>query len=161
VAVFVSENGARDGARTRDLRRDRPECSNAESRAVPTFQRQKATRYRVLVGTPVLQRDDGQFQVGMSENAAGPFPTRPFAQAVADSGDDPPDKMRSPAAANGRANRNKQALASAEPAEYYPDELLASAVRNAGKVLAVLPDGIVLGTFKSRLEAAQASGRRS
>jgi hypothetical protein len=97
----------------------------------------------------------------MSENAAGPFPTRPFAQAVADSGDDPPDKMRSPAAANGRANRNKQALASA-PAEYYPDELFASAVRNAGKVLAVLPDGIVLGTFKSRPEAALAlSGVRA
>lgn len=31
----------------------------------------------------VVQRDDGQFGIGVGEDAPGPFPTRQFAEAVA------------------------------------------------------------------------------
>ena len=32
----------------------------------------------------VFERDDGQFCIGLGEDAAGPFPTRTFALRVAD-----------------------------------------------------------------------------
>ena len=32
---------------------------------------------------PTLSRDDGLFQIGLDDDAAGPFPSRPFAAAVA------------------------------------------------------------------------------
>jgi hypothetical protein len=37
-------------------------------------------------GSPalVVERDDGMFQVGLHEDAAGPFQTRDFAQAIVD-----------------------------------------------------------------------------
>jgi len=31
----------------------------------------------------VVQRDDGMFEIGTGINPAGPFPSRPFAEAVA------------------------------------------------------------------------------
>jgi hypothetical protein len=101
----------------------------------------------------------------MSENAAGPFPTRPFAQAVADSGDDPPDKMRSPAAGNGRANRKSSKPGRLKKNEYADGVRVSRvSVRNDPALLAcwysVTPDSLVIGTFGTRLEAAQASVRR-
>jgi hypothetical protein len=35
-----------------------------------------------LTASVVFQRDDGQFQIGLS-GSIGPFPTRPFAEAIA------------------------------------------------------------------------------
>ena len=32
---------------------------------------------------PIIERDDGQFQIGIVDDAPGPFPTRAFACAVA------------------------------------------------------------------------------
>jgi hypothetical protein len=75
----------------------------------------------------------------------------------------PPDpEMRSPGVTSARANRNSDKPGRLSKNENYAPRIgFASAVtRNAEMVLAVLPDGIVLGTFKSRLEAAQASGVR-
>jgi len=54
----------------------------------------------------VFERDDGLFKVGLAE-PLGPFPTRQFAEAVADrETGDPPDKRRRPAA--GTAGRYSQ-----------------------------------------------------
>jgi hypothetical protein len=46
----------------------------------------------------VVEPDDGFFEIERGDDAAGPFPYRVFAQAIADrySGDDPPDKGRRP-----------------------------------------------------------------
>jgi hypothetical protein len=35
------------------------------------------------IGTDVVERDDGMFQVGIDDDAAGPFPSSTFAAAVA------------------------------------------------------------------------------
>jgi len=55
----------------------------------------------------VFERDDGLFEVGLAD-PLGPFPTRQFAESVAleETGDDPPDKRRRPAA--GTAGRYSQ-----------------------------------------------------
>src|SRR5882724_5821188 len=59
----MPRNGARDGARTRDLRRDRPDHSGAESKVVPTKSRSKQPPNPALVGTPknqnLLPRNSG------------------------------------------------------------------------------------------------------
>jgi len=47
----VAKNGARDGARTRDLRRDRPNENRTGSAVFPTFQRQGNGRVSPEVGT--------------------------------------------------------------------------------------------------------------
>lgn len=36
------------------------------------------------VAADVVERDDGAFQIGWHDDAAGPFPNRSFAQAVAE-----------------------------------------------------------------------------
>lgn len=36
-----------------------------------------------LSNHPIVERDDGKFQVGLADGAAGPFETRGFAEAVA------------------------------------------------------------------------------
>jgi hypothetical protein len=69
--------------------------------------------------------------------------------------------MRSPGVTSARANRNSDKPGRLSKNENYaPRIVFASAVTRNAMVLAVLPDGIVLGTFGTRLEAAQASGVR-
>jgi hypothetical protein len=57
----------------------------------------------------VVERDDGQFEIRLIDDAPGPFPSRGFAQAIADkyTGEDPP-KRRRPAAERQRRRREKQ-----------------------------------------------------
>ena len=38
---------------------------------------------KVFGGTQIVERDDGCYQIGLGDDADGPFPTRAFAQAVA------------------------------------------------------------------------------
>ena len=70
--------------------------------------------------------------------------------------------MRSPGVTSARANRNSDKPGRLKNENYAPRIVFASVVRNAGTILAVTPNSLVLGTFKSRLEAANAfSGVRS
>jgi hypothetical protein len=75
----------------------------------------------------------------------------------------PEPEMRSPGVTSARANRNSDKPGRLSKNENYaPRIVFASAVTgHAEMVLAVLPDGIVLGCYPTRLEAAQASGARS
>jgi hypothetical protein len=41
----------------------------------------------VVTDHQIVERDDGQYQIGLHDGAAGPFPTRSFATMVAASGD--------------------------------------------------------------------------
>ena len=59
-----------------------------------------------LANPLIVQRDDGLFEIGL--DGAGPFETRAFAEAVADTGD-PPDKTRS-AARQGSPSRKQVGL---------------------------------------------------
>jgi hypothetical protein len=73
----------------------------------------------------VVQTEDGMYQVGLHDNAAGPFPTRSFAEAVAGDEDDPPDKRRRPAA--GTAGRySSSVLIAAASIRYANVSLLTS-----------------------------------
>jgi hypothetical protein len=42
-----------------------------------------AIPFTVAKGAAIVQRDDGLFEIGHAEGAAGPFETREFAEAVA------------------------------------------------------------------------------
>jgi hypothetical protein len=45
----------------------------------------------------IVERDDGLFEIAIGADAAGPFPSRTFAQAIANrETGDPPDKRRRP-----------------------------------------------------------------
>ena len=75
------KSGARDGARTRDLRRDRPYIRCGQSATVPTRLPSETPPFRQLVGTPdVYPTDAGDYAIGLDGPA---FPTRRFAEAVA------------------------------------------------------------------------------
>jgi hypothetical protein len=79
----------------------------------------------------IVERDDGLFEIGFGDNAAGPFETRTFAAAVASRGGDPPDKRRRPRGAiRGRIiNRLVRAIA----IHTYPNpESLSSRVQGGG-----------------------------
>jgi hypothetical protein len=75
----------------------------------------------------------------------------------------PPDKPNPTTGQDGRADGLKSSggLSSKQNKNYAPRIVFASVVRNAGTILAVTPNSLVLGTFKSRFEAAQANGRRA
>ena len=61
----------------------------------------------------------------------------------------PPDpEMRSPAVTSGRANRKSSKPSRLRKNEYASGSVIAR--------LAVAPNGILIGSFKSRLEAAKA-----
>lgn len=113
---------------------------------------------------PIVQREeDGQYQIGWQDDAPGPFATRSWAQAVANhraTGD--PPKRRRPRRANPRPLINRWDRAAATHTYAEPELLSSPALRSPGVLAgwyAVTADSLVLGTFKSRLEAAQASGR--
>ena len=42
-----------------------------------------AQRVSPALSNPIIQRDDGKYQIGTGCDAPGPFPTRSFAEAVA------------------------------------------------------------------------------
>ena len=69
--------------------------------------RSAIARRRHLSRLPIVERDDGQFQIGLGDNAPGPFPSRKFAEMVAIEDDPPPiSDMRCPAGVqSGRGNR--------------------------------------------------------
>jgi hypothetical protein len=111
----------------------------------------------------VVQRDDGLFEIGLGDGAAGPFESRNFAQAVASarySGDDPP-KRRRPRRANPRPLINR--LDSAVATHTYATAKISSTVLFATSgdcYRAVAPNGLLIGSYASRPEATQASGVR-
>jgi hypothetical protein len=100
----------------------------------------------------IFERDDGLFEIGLSD-ARGPFESRRFAEAVAnrDTGD-PPDKRRRPRRANPRALINRLVNAAATLTYAKPESLSTESYR------VVAPNGLLIGSYPSRLEAAQASG---
>src|SRR6185437_7503734 len=81
VTEPVAKTGARDGARTRDLRRDRPEESIEKPSRVPTLLASEAPSLSPLVGTlDVYPTDSGEYEVGLDGPA---FPSRRFAGQIA------------------------------------------------------------------------------
>src|SRR3954447_16666883 len=102
----------------------------------------------------IFERDDGRYQIGWHESP-GPFESRLHAEAGASrySGDDPPDKQRRPRRANPGAHL--VFVRAAASTSYAKPESFSTACY---RVLA--PNGLLIGTYCSRLEAAQASGVR-
>jgi hypothetical protein len=80
---------------------------------------------------PIIERDVGQFQIGIEDDAAGPFPSRAFSAAVADhrKTGDPPDKRRRPRRANPRAHFNF-VRAAAKHSYANPESLSSREVRS-------------------------------
>jgi hypothetical protein len=111
--------------------------------------------YTQRADRPIVQRDDGQYQIGLHDDAPGPFQTRNFAQSVASarySGDDPPPKRRRPPMGNRRPLKNRLDRAAATHQYTTPESL------STGSYRAVAPNGLLIGCYRSRPEAAQASG---
>jgi hypothetical protein len=57
-----------------------------KNRQIPGFVGTKSrTKSRTDPGVPLLiiERDDGRYQIGLHDDAPGPFPSRRFAEAVA------------------------------------------------------------------------------
>jgi hypothetical protein len=113
----------------------------------------------------VVERDDGKWSIGFVDDAPGPFESRRHAEAVANrySGDDPPPKKRRrPRRANARALINRFVRAAATD-KYATAETVTSPLFATGDCYhAVAPNGLLIGSFKSRPEATLAfSGVRS
>jgi hypothetical protein len=105
----------------------------------------------------IIQRDDGMWSIGLGDDAPGPFETRRHAEAVAKHTGDPPKKRRRPPRANRRPHF---VLDRAAAKTSYADPKSQSRPAPAlARWYAITANSLVLGTFKSRLEAAQASGR--
>jgi hypothetical protein len=143
-----------------DVSQSEPELSCK----TPEFARQRDQWVRSPLQN-IFQRDDGLFEIGLSD-PRGPFESRRFAEAVAnrDTGD-PPDKRRRPRRANPRPFINRWDRAAATHTYAKAESLSSPALRRDPAVLAgwyaVTADSPVLGTFKTRREAAQASGAMS
>jgi hypothetical protein len=62
-----------------------PSASNINSLNCQTDLKVHFERQRVFpaLSNLIVERDDGLFDLGLGENAPGPFPTRHFAEAVA------------------------------------------------------------------------------
>jgi hypothetical protein len=111
----------------------------------------------------IVENDFGQFEIGLADDAAA-FKTRRHAEAVVDrhTDDPPPKRRRRPRRANPEVLINRLGRAAATD-KYATAETGASPLLATGSdcYRTVGPNGFLIGHFRTRREAAQASGVRS
>ena len=100
---------------------------------------------------PIMQREeDGKWSIGWHDDAPGPFESRRHAEAVATRSTGDPPKRRRPRRANPRPLHNRLDRAAASTS-YATSESFST-----GRYRAIAPNGLLVGVYASRLEAAQA-----